>query len=223
MASNSTQADALNFSSAFPTDQVIYTKSDTVSWIAAQTFVYTTGLGDYCLPIATYSLNGEDWFNQGGLDDTLLYSFPTPTVSDDGVISVAMDVPNAPATLRIRIMCLAHPNQKPFNQATTGSVLSYVSNYNYRKIAASGVLTPTIVTNLEQSMVVDIPHDVGRIPNYTIFARLRSANTFITTVLSPNARPKIGIDSQKLHIDNYMTNPGVQLQAFQYFYIIYYD
>lgn len=222
MASNK-QADALNFYSELPTDQVIYTKSDKVIWSAAQTYVYTTGLDDYCLPIATYSLDGQKWFNQGGFDDTGVYSFANPTVSDDGVITISQSAPSSTKTLYIRIMCLAHPNQKLFNQAATGSAISYFSNYNYRKIAVMDVINTSITSGLEDSFIQDIPHDLGYTPNYMIFARLQSADTFITTILSPNARPKISIDAQKLHFDNYMTNPLVQLQAFQYFYIIYYD
>lgn len=221
MGSKANQATYLNFYSELPTDQVIFTKSDTVPWTAAQNFIYNTGLGDICLPIAQYSIDGEEWFNQGNTAQS--YFFANPTCSDDGVITVAQSAPAAPKTLRIRLMGLAHPNQKPFQRAETGSDLSYLSNFNYRKVAASGVLQVPIVANAEQSLIVDIPHDVKRIANYTIFARFLSGNKFITTLLAPNSRPKIAIDKEKLHFDNYMTNPFVQLQARQYFYFIYYD
>lgn len=226
MASSGTkQAQALNFSSAFPTDQIIYTKSDTVSWVAPQDFIYTTGLNDYCLPIAQFSVDGQNWFNQGTTDtDGGFYAFAVPVVSDDGVITISQaDTPATPQTLRIRIMCLAHPNQKPFDKATVGSPLVYNFGFNYRKIAVMGVIQTPITNNAEDSFIMDIPHNLNYAPNYTIFVRLKSGNNFITTLLSPNARRRIYIDSQKLHIDNYMSNPLVSLQAFQYFYVIYYD
>lgn len=222
-SSGAKQASALNFSSEFPTDQVIFTKSDTVSWTTTQSYIYTTGLDDYCLPLAQYSLDGITWFNQEGFDDTGVYAFAAPYATDDGVIHIDQSSPFAPQTLRIRIMCLAHPNQKPFTQATTGSVIAYLGNYNYRKIAAMGVINTPIVANAEQTLIMDIPHDLGYTPNYMMFGRFRSANTFRTQLLSPNQRRRIYIDSHKLHIDNFMPNPLIQLQAFQYFYIIYYD
>lgn len=222
MASN-TQADALNFYSELPTDQVIFIKSDTVAWVGDQDYVYTTGLDDYCLPLAQYSLDGQKWFNGDGKDDTGVYSFANPSATDDGKLLVGFSAPAAPQTLRIRIMCLAHPNQKPFNQAQLGSDISYQSGLNYRKIAAMGVINTPIVGNSEQPVLMDIPHNLGYVPNYVIFSRVRSANTFLTGLMSAQERPNIYIDDKKLHFDNYMTNPFLQLQAFQYFYVIYYD
>lgn len=222
MASNR-QADALNFYSELPTDQVIYTKSDTVIWAGAQDYTYTTGLNDYCLPLAQFSLDGQKWFNQGGKNDTGTFTFANPSVSDDGILTVSQGAPSSTQTLRIRLMCLAHPNQKPFAQAATGSDIAYHFGFNYRKIFKADVINTPIVGNAEQSLIFDIPHDLGYVPNYNIFVRLKSGNNFLTTVLSPSARPKISMNTERLHFDNYMTNPLVQLQAFQYFYAIYYD
>lgn len=225
MGSPARQAQYLNFTSEFSTDQVIFTKAITEQWTAGSLniFIYNTGLNDYCLPLAIFSLNGQKWFNQGNFDDTQTYSFPNPTVSDTGVITVNMGETLVTQPVYIRLMCLAHPNQKPFDQAQTGSILSYKSEFNYMKIAQMGVIDTQLTANTERTILMDIPHNAQTVPNYRIFARLLNGDTYQTTVLSPNARPKIGITSSALHFDNYESNPFVELQAAQYFYVIYYD
>lgn len=223
MGSPARQAQYLNFSSEFATDQVIYTKSDVQPWVAAQSYVYTTPLGDYCLPVASFSLDGKTWYDEGAFDESGVYSFGYARVSDEGVITIAQSAPFAPQTLYIRIMCLAHPNQKPFALAQTGSNLSYKSEFNYMKIAQFGVIQVPITAGVEDAVVLDIPHDLGYPPNYKVFARLLNASTFVTQNLPPSSRPKIGVEYNKLHFDNFQLNPLINLTAYQYFYILYYD
>lgn len=223
MGSPAKQAQYLNFSSEFATDEVIYTKSDVQPWVAAQSYVYTTPLGDYCLPVASFSLDGQTWYNEGAFDESGVYSFGYARVSDNGVITIAQSAPFAPQTLYIRIMCLAHPNQKPFTQAQTGSTLSYKFDFNYLKIAQFGVINVPISLGTEASVIIDIPHDLGYAPNYKVFARLLNANDFVTQNLPPSSRPKIAVDNNKLHFDNYQLTPLLNLTAYQYFYILYYD
>jgi hypothetical protein len=230
MASLADQATALNFTSNIETDRVIYAKSVNVIWLAAVSAVYTfdTGLGDYCLPLATYSLDGNKWYEQGLFDETNTYLFGIPQVDDTGVITILQGAPASGISqnLYIRVMCLAHPAQKAFGTIYDGRPQSYASNYRYLKIAQSGTIQAVSNGATETAVNQTIPHNLGYVPQIRTWVRYNNGTKNLTRQLSNGAKPQIKVDSTNLYFNTDTTLSGTNFIVAPgplYFYYIYYD
>lgn len=226
MALSAKGLQSLNYSSEVNTDQVIFSKATAETWdTSTSEITYNSNLGDSCLPIAQYSLDNQIWYNQGEFDTTQTWAFPISYSTDDGIIHLPFHSTPTPTTVYIRLVCLAKPDQKPFQQTTIGPAIIYKSEFNYMKIVTSGVIDTGATGVPEPNIVKDIPHNLGYQPFYLMFVRINSSGTPQTMLMTTtnSIRGRIGVTDSVLHFDNFLSNPLVTNAASRYYYFIYYD
>lgn len=228
MVSLTDTAKTLAFTSNLDTDKVIFTKQTTELWAhgISNTYTYSTGLQDFCFPLALYSLDGVKWYEQGHTDDTGTYLFPIAQINDGGTIFIVAGNPAVTQTLYIRLFCLAQPNQKPFNTAFNGNLLAYSSAFRYMKILKTDMIHVTNNGAIETPTNIVIPHDLNYVPMVRWFVRFNNGTEWRTRQLSNAAKPLNSVDTHNLYFNNDTTLGGTNFVVggfVDYYYTIYLD
>lgn len=230
------------FNTAYKMDQIIFSKSGTITVAASTTENVTipNTIGATTLFTGYFNVDG------GNANNTIPSFYAIGEVADVNApyVSIEPTVTNTDITLSVEntdssshsvqydIYLLAKSNQGEITPDLEGSGFSFNTNRNYLKIAFDDIANITIPAatsaQIFQSISTTIPHNLGYAPNFRSFIEYNGAMRLSDRYSSADRIiSAVSVDDNNLYIElfNWATGsgPNQPTKDVQVHYRVYYD